>query len=71
MDDLKLSELEAIAAMSQSSVQSDSLRTREEIKQLQDLMESMKVVRNSSYIYASEGKSPIAIWYLSLSLVAI
>lgn len=61
MDDLKLSELEAIAAMSQNSVQSDSLRTREEIRQIQDLMESMKVVGNSSYIYPSEGKSPIAI----------
>jgi hypothetical protein len=48
MDDLKPSELEAV--LSQSSVQSDSLRTREEIKQIHDLMESMKVKK---YIYQS------------------
>jgi hypothetical protein len=47
MDDLKQSELEALEAISQSSVQSDSLRTREEIKQIHDLMESMKVINYS------------------------
>lgn len=41
MDELKRTELEAIAAMSQSSVQSDSLRAREEIKRIKDIMESM------------------------------
>ena len=54
MDDLKQSELEAIAGMSsQSSVQSDSLRTREEIKQIQHIMESIdaKVNRKLSSIY--------------------
>ena len=50
MDDLKLSELEAIAAISQSSVQSDSLKAREEIKQINDLMESMKVAKIGLYI---------------------
>ena len=44
MDDLGPSELEAM--LSQSSAQSDSLRNREEIERLQNLMDSLKVINS-------------------------
>ena len=48
MDDLNPSELEAV--MSQSSAQSDSLRNREEIKQIHDLMQSLRVNIKCSHL---------------------
>lgn len=48
MDDLKKSEVEANNMLSQDSAQSDSLRTKEEIRQIQGIMEAMKSSRRRS-----------------------